>query len=79
MTVEREDPPLGSRYVRISSRDYAEIFCINHGNQRGFFNLKSSFKRLSKPFLLHLNTYVIGLRALEIVYFSHHRSAQREG
>ena len=45
----------------------AELFCINHGDQK-FFPTWNHHKSLSYLFLIHLNTYVIGLRLLEIFY-----------
>ena len=42
-----------------------EYICINHGNQCVFFNFKRH-KCLRQLFPLHLNTYVMGLRPLEI-------------
>ena len=41
------------------------IACINHGDQRVFFNLKHH-KCLGYLFLIHLNTYVMDPRSLEI-------------
>ena len=61
--------PLGNERVHLQTPDVnllsAKItlevlnyFCITHGDQRVYFNLKQIC-------LIHLNTYVMGLRPLE--------------
>ena len=44
----------------------AELFCENHGDQR-VFSIWNQHKCLSQLFPLHLNTYVMCVRPLEIV------------
>ena len=46
-----------------------DIFCINYGDQR-IFSIWNHHKCLSYIFLVHLNTYVMGLRSLEIFLLS---------
>ena len=43
----------------------ADIFCINYGDQR-IFSIWNHHKCFSYIFLVHLNTYVMGLWSLEI-------------
>ena len=42
------------------------ILLYKQWRPKGFFNLKSSYKCLYYLFLIHSNTYVMGLRPLEI-------------
>ena len=43
-------------------------FCINYGDQR-VFSTRNNHKSLSLFFLVHLNTYVMGLRPVYIIWY----------
>ena len=48
---------------------HAELFLYKPWRHKGFFSIWSMYKCLSWLFLVHLNTYVMGLRPLEICWF----------
>ena len=64
--------PLGTWVLVALTLDTLNYLCLNHGNQR-VFSILSRHNRLSQLFLIHLYTYVMGRRPLEIFVFFPHR------